>query len=35
MCGPLWAWACTGWCKVMRWPGEGGGERMSDDDLDR
>jgi hypothetical protein len=20
MCGPLWAWACTGWCKVMRWP---------------
>jgi len=21
MCGPLWAWACTGWCKVDRWPG--------------
>jgi len=20
MCGPLWAWACTGWCKVIRWP---------------
>jgi hypothetical protein len=20
MCGPLWAWACTGWCKVLRWP---------------
>jgi hypothetical protein len=20
MCGPLWAWACTGWCKVARWP---------------
>ncbi len=18
MCGPLWAWACTGWCKVIR-----------------
>jgi hypothetical protein len=23
MCGPLWAWACTGWCKVERWPGGG------------
>ena len=22
MCGPLWCWACTGWCKVVRWPGE-------------
>ena len=20
MCGPFWAWACTGWCKVIRWP---------------
>jgi hypothetical protein len=20
MCGPLWSWACTGWCKVTRWP---------------
>jgi hypothetical protein len=20
MCGPLWSWACTGWCKVLRWP---------------
>jgi hypothetical protein len=20
MCGPFWAWACTGWCKVVRWP---------------
>jgi hypothetical protein len=20
MCGPLWAWACTGWCKIIRWP---------------
>jgi hypothetical protein len=20
MCGPLWCWACTGWCKVLRWP---------------
>jgi hypothetical protein len=18
MCGPLWCWACTGWCKVIR-----------------
>lgn len=18
MCGPLWSWACTGWCKVIR-----------------
>lgn len=36
MCGPLWAWACTGWCKVERWPGEGGGEpRESGGDLDR
>jgi hypothetical protein len=23
MCGPLWCWACTGWCKVLRWPGGG------------
>lgn len=23
MCGPLWSWACTGWCKVIRWPWEG------------
>lgn len=22
MCGPLWSWACTGWCKVIRWPWE-------------
>ena len=20
MCGPFWCWACTGWCKVIRWP---------------
>ena len=20
MCGPLWSWACTGWCKILRWP---------------
>lgn len=20
MCGPFWSWACTGWCKVIRWP---------------
>jgi len=20
MCGPLWSWACTGWCKMIRWP---------------
>lgn len=20
MCGPLWCWACTGWCKIIRWP---------------
>lgn len=20
MCGPFWSWACTGWCKVVRWP---------------
>ena len=20
MCGPLWSWACTGWCKVIRFP---------------
>ena len=20
MCGPVWAWACTGWCKILRWP---------------
>jgi hypothetical protein len=22
MCGPLWSWACTGWCKIIRWPEE-------------
>ena len=22
MCGPLWSWACTGWCKIIRWPGK-------------
>ena len=26
MCGPLWSWACTGWCKVIRWPWEEGVE---------
>ncbi len=20
MCGPFWSWACTGWCKVIRFP---------------
>lgn len=20
MCGPLWSWACTGWCRVVIWP---------------
>jgi hypothetical protein len=20
MCGPFWSWACTGWCKIIRWP---------------
>lgn len=20
MCGPFWAWGCTGWCKILRWP---------------
>jgi hypothetical protein len=20
MCGPLWSWACTGWCRILRWP---------------
>jgi hypothetical protein len=20
MCGPLWSWACTGWCRVLIWP---------------
>ena len=20
MCGPLFSWACTGWCKIIRWP---------------
>jgi hypothetical protein len=20
MCGPFWAWACTGWCKIIRLP---------------
>ena len=23
MCGPLWCWACTGWCKIIRLPGGG------------
>jgi hypothetical protein len=23
MCGPLWCWACTGWCKIIRFPGGG------------
>jgi hypothetical protein len=27
MCGPLWAWACTGWCKVIRWPDGGAPDR--------
>lgn len=22
MCGPLWSWACTGWCKIVRWPSD-------------
>lgn len=22
MCGPLWSWACTGWCKIVEWPYE-------------
>jgi hypothetical protein len=22
MCGPLWSWACTGWCRVLIWPKE-------------
>jgi len=26
MCGPLWSWACTGWCKVIDWPAMEGGE---------
>jgi hypothetical protein len=20
MCGPLWSWACTGWCRIIKWP---------------
>jgi hypothetical protein len=20
MCGPLWSWACTGWCRILKWP---------------
>jgi hypothetical protein len=24
MCGPFWSWACTGWCRMTRFPGEGG-----------
>lgn len=20
MCGPFWSWACTGWCKLIRFP---------------
>jgi len=23
MCGPFWSWACTGWCKMTRFPIEG------------
>lgn len=23
MCGPLWCWACTGWCKIIRFPAGG------------
>lgn len=26
MCGPLWSWACTGWCKIIRWPSGGGSD---------
>ena len=26
MCGPLWSWACTGWCRVIRFPWEEGVE---------
>jgi hypothetical protein len=22
MCGPLWSWACTGWCKMIKFPWE-------------
>jgi len=22
MCGPLWSWACTGWCRILRFPWE-------------
>jgi hypothetical protein len=25
MCGPLWCWACTGWCKIIRFPAGMGG----------
>ena len=25
MCGPLWCWACTGWCKIIRFPNSSGG----------
>ncbi len=25
MCGPFWSWACNGWCRIIRWPGGGGG----------
>jgi len=28
MCGPLWCWACTGWCKIIRFPGNSGGGGM-------
>lgn len=20
MCGPLWSWACVGWCRILIWP---------------
>ena len=20
MCGPLWSWACNGWCRIVIWP---------------
>jgi hypothetical protein len=26
MCGPLWSWACTGWCRVIDWPEEMDGQ---------
>ena len=30
MCGPLWCWACTGWCKIIRFPGgRSGGDSIN------